>query len=184
MSSHRGVIALFAAAVAFAPNAHAGNERGNGNDGRDDQCRENDPGRHDSSDRGDGPLILTADADGANLFIHGTGFGTKNGSVTLGGQRLAIASWSPSDIVAVMPKNPQPASYLLTVTPSRGKCVKAAFDVAVGLGTGAVGPPGPAGPAGPAGAAGPAGLVGAALGLLALDGLVRSGSGLAAQAAT
>jgi hypothetical protein len=32
--------------------------------------------------------------------------------------------------------------------------------------------------------AGPAGLVGAALGLLALDGLVRSGSDLAAQATT
>jgi hypothetical protein len=159
MRSHWGVIALFTAAVAFAPNARAGNERGN--DGSDhDQCRDNDPWRHDSPDRGDGPLILTADADGANLFIHGTGFGTRHGTVTLGGQRLAIASWSPSDIVAVMPKNPQPASYLLTVTPSHGKCVKAAFDVAVGLGTGAAGPPGPAGPAGPAGATGPAGPAG------------------------
>ena len=158
MRSHRGVIALFAAAVAFAPSAHAGNERGNGNDDRD-QCRENDPARHDSSD---GPLILNADADGANLFIHGTGFGTRNGTVTLGGQRLAIAAWSPSDIVAVMPGNPQPASYLLTVTLSRGKCVKAAFDIAVGLGAGTVGPPGPVGPAGPAGAVGPAGATGPA----------------------
>src|SRR5215469_18903788 len=96
MRSHWGVTALFAAAVAFAPNAQAGNEREN-----DEQCRENDPGRHDSSDRGDGPLILHADADGANLFIHGTGFGTRNGTVTLGGQRLAIAAWSPSDVVAV-----------------------------------------------------------------------------------
>ena len=154
MRSDWGVIALVAASVAFASNAYAGNERGHGNDDRD-QCRENDPGSHDSSDHGDGPLILHADADGANLFIHGTGFGNGNGTVTLGGQRLAIASWSPSDIVAVMPSNPQPASYLLTVTPSRGKCVKAAFDIAVGLGGGTAGPPGPVGPAGPTGAIGP-----------------------------
>ena len=66
--------------------------------------------------------------------------------MTLGGQRLGVASWSPTDIVAVMPRDPASASYLLTVTPSRGKCVKAAFDVAVGLGAGGVGPPGPVGP--------------------------------------
>src|SRR5262245_16845932 len=110
MSSHRGVTVLFAAVLAFGPSARAGN----GNDGREDRdCRENDPGRHEGSDHGEGPVILTADADGANLFIHGTGFGTRNGTVTLGGQRLAIASWSPSDIVAVMPARSASATYLL-----------------------------------------------------------------------
>src|SRR5215475_8078060 len=96
MRSHWGVITLFTAAIAFSPSARAGNERGHDNDGRDDQCRDNDPWRKDSSDRGDGPLILHADADGANLFIHGTGFGGRHGTVTLGGQRLTIASWSPT----------------------------------------------------------------------------------------
>ena len=158
MRSHWGVIALVAAALAFAPDARAGNQsQGNGRDehGKDDrdQCRENDPGGN-----SDGPRIVQADADSGNLFIHGTGFGTKSGTVTLGGQRLGVASWSPTDIVAVVPNNLLPASYLLTVTPSHGRCVKAGFDVAIGVGT--QGPPGPPGPVGPAGAAGPAGPVG------------------------
>src|SRR5690349_20880140 len=157
MRQHWGVTALVAAALAFVPDARGGSEnRDRGND--HDQCRENDPRGLDHSD---GPLILHADADGANLFIHGSGFGTRSGTVTLGGQRLGVASWSPTDIVAVMPKAPASASYLLTVTPSRGACVKAAFDVAIGLGSGTQGPPGPAGPAGPAGPSGPAGATGA-----------------------
>jgi len=154
MRQHWGVTALVAAALAFVPDARGGSEN------RDhDQCRENDPR---GSDRGDGPLILHADADGANLFIHGSAFGTRSGTVTLGGQRLGVASWSPTDIVAVMPKDPASASYLLTVTPSRGACVKAAFDVAIGLGGGTQGPPGPAGPAGPPGPAGATGATGPA----------------------
>ena len=153
MRSHWGVSALVAAALVFAPDARAGNEsQGKGKDDRD-QCRENDPGGN-----SDGPRIVQADADSGNLFIHGTGFGTKSGTVTLGGQRLGVASWSPTDIVAVVPNNLLPASYLLTVTPSHGRCVKAGFDVAIGVGTqGPPGPPGPVGPAGAAGAAGPAG---------------------------
>jgi hypothetical protein len=135
-------MAVVVAALAFAPEARAGNE-GHGKDDRD-HCREDDHGaRGNPSDRGDWPRILRADADSTNLFIHGAAFGTKNGTVTLGGQRLSIASWSPTDIVALLPKNLLPASYLLTVTPQRGRCVKAGFDVAVGLGT--QGPPGPAG---------------------------------------
>ena len=67
--------------------------------------------------------------------------------MTLGGQRLGVASWSPTDIVTVVPNNLLPASYLLTVTPSHGRCVKAGFDVAIGVGT--QGPPGPR-PVGPA----------------------------------
>jgi hypothetical protein len=162
MRSHWGVIAL-AAALALGQDARATNEgQGKGRDehGRDDrdQCRESDPGGN-----SDGPRILRADADGSNLFVHGTGFGTKSGTVTLGGQRLGVASWSPTDIVAVVPSNLLPASYLLTVTPSRGRCVKAAFEVAVGVGgQGSVGPPGPVGPAGPAGPQGPIGLTGPA----------------------
>src|SRR5678816_3453393 len=153
MRSHRGVIALVAAALAFAPDASAGNEGRRDEHGKEDrdQCRENDPG-------GDGPRILRADVDSSNLFIHGTGFGTKNGTVTLAGQRVGVASWSPTDIVAVLPSNLLPASYLLTVTPARGRCVKAGFDVAVGAGT--QGPPGPVGPAGPAGPPGPVGATG------------------------
>ncbi|HZJ54174.1 MAG TPA: hypothetical protein VFD38_08540 [Myxococcaceae bacterium] len=161
MRSHRGVIALVAAALAFAPDASAGNEGRRDEHGKEDrdQCRENDPG-------GDGPRILRADVDSSNLFIHGTGFGTKNGTVTLAGQRVGVASWSPTDIVAVLPSNLLPASYLLTVTPARGRCVKAGFDVAVGAGTqgppGPVGPAGPAGPPGPVGATGPTGPIGPA----------------------
>ena len=162
MRSHRGISALVAAAaLVFVSNARAGNES-QGRDDRD-QCRENDSAAKGDSD---GPRILQADADSSNLFIHGTGFGTKNGTVTLGGQRLGVASWSPTDIVAVVPQNLLPASYLLTVTPAHGRCVRAAFDVAVGAGgQGSVGPPGPVGPAGPAGprgATGPAGAAGPA----------------------
>jgi len=162
MRSHRGISALVAAAaLVFVSNARAGNES-QGRDDRD-QCRENDSAAKGDSD---GPRILQADADTSNLFIHGTGFGTKNGTVTLGGQRLGVASWSPTDIVAVVPQSLLPASYLLTVTPAHGRCVRAAFDVAVGGGgQGSVGPPGPVGPAGPAGprgATGPAGAAGPA----------------------
>ena len=162
MRSHRGISALVAAAaLVFVSNARAGNES-QGRDDRD-QCRENDSAAKGDSD---GPRILQADADSSNLFIHGTGFGTKNGTVTLGGQRLGVASWSPTDIVAVVPQSLLPASYLLTVTPAHGRCVRAAFDVAVGAGgQGSVGPPGPVGPAGPAGprgATGPAGAAGPA----------------------
>ena len=162
MRSHRGISALVAAAAfVFVSDARAGNES-QGRDDRD-QCRENDSAAKGDSD---GPRILQADADTSNLFIHGTGFGTKNGTVTLGGQRLGVASWSPTDIVAVVPQNLLPASYLLTVTPAHGRCVRAAFDVAVGAGgQGSVGPPGPVGPAGPAGprgATGPAGAAGPA----------------------
>ena len=162
MRSHRGISALVAAAaLVFVSNARAGNES-QGRDDRD-QCRENDSAAKGDSD---GPRILQADADTSNLFIHGTGFGTKNGTVTLGGQRLGVASWSPTDIVAVVPQSLLPASYLLTVTPAHGRCVRAAFDVAVGAGgQGSVGPPGPVGPAGPAGprgATGPAGAAGPA----------------------
>ena len=162
MRSHRGISALVAAAAfVFVSDARAGNES-QGRDDRD-QCRENDSAAKGDSD---GPRILQADADTSNLFIHGTGFGTKNGTVTLGGQRLGVASWSPTDIVAVVPQSLLPASYLLTVTPAHGRCVRAAFDVAVGAGgQGSVGPPGPVGPAGPAGprgATGPAGAAGPA----------------------
>jgi len=162
MRSHRGISALVAAAaLVFVSDARAGNES-QGRDDRD-QCRENDSAAKGDSD---GPRILQADADTSNLFIHGTGFGTKNGTVTLGGQRLGVASWSPTDIVAVVPQSLLPASYLLTVTPAHGRCVRAAFDVAVGAGgQGSVGPPGPVGPAGPAGprgATGPAGAAGPA----------------------
>ena len=162
MRSHRGISALVAAAAfVFVSDARAGNES-QGRDDRD-QCRENDSAAKGDSD---GPRILQADADSSNLFIHGTGFGTKNGTVTLGGQRLGVASWSPTDIVAVVPQSLLPASYLLTVTPAHGRCVRAAFDVAVGAGgQGSVGPPGPVGPAGPAGprgATGPAGAAGPA----------------------
>src|SRR5215475_13271433 len=38
MRSNLGVITLFAAAIAFSPNARAGNERGHDND----ECRDND----------------------------------------------------------------------------------------------------------------------------------------------
>ena len=156
MRRNWGVTALIAAVLAFVPDARGGSSS---RDNDRDQCRENDP--RGFWDHGDGPLILHADADGANLFIHGTGFGTRGGTVTLGGQRLGVASWSPTDIVAVMPKDPAAASYLLTVMPSRGPCVKAAFDVAIGLGGGTSGPPGPAGPAGPPGPIGPSGAPGA-----------------------
>ena len=156
MRRNWGVTALIAAVLAFVPDARGGSSS---RDNDRDQCRENDP--RGFWDHGDGPLILHADADGANLFIHGTGFGARGGTVTLGGQRLGVASWSPTDIVAVMPKDPAAASYLLTVMPSRGPCVKAAFDVAIGLGGGTSGPPGPAGPAGPPGPIGPSGAPGA-----------------------
>src|SRR5262249_41676873 len=153
-----------AAALAFAPDARAGNEsQDKGRDEHDrDQCREADPGGN-----SDGPRILRADADSVNLFIHGTGFGTKSGTVTLGGQRLGrrpgsgAAPWPRPASGGGAPNTFPPASSLLPAPPPGGRGGRAGCAAATGVGPRAQpGPPAPGGPAGPAGPPGPQGPIG------------------------
>ncbi len=100
------------------------------------------------------PYITNADADSAHLFVKGANLGTANGVVMLGSQKLTVSSWSPTDVVAVLPSGVVPASYLLTVTTSIG--LPTVFFVTIG----AIGPPGPAGPKGDTGPIGPQGVAG------------------------
>lgn len=110
------------------------------------------------------PVILSADAQGQNLFISGTNFGAAQPpKVTLGGSALTVSSYSPTSIVAALPDGILPATYFLLVLSYKQTTdvgIPAVFDVTLG----AVGPQGPAGPPGPkgdTGATGPKGDTGA-----------------------
>jgi hypothetical protein len=95
--------------------------------------------------------------DSGNLVIYGHNFGTKTGTVKLGDTRLTTQSWGQEEIVAILPIDIDPGSYLLVVTvPTRLLPLVAALGVTLGAG-GLQGEPGPAGPQGPAGPAGPKG---------------------------
>jgi len=102
------------------------------------------------------PVVQTADADAANhnLFISGQNLGTTIPSVVLGGIQLSVISYSPTNLVAALPKDIAPASYLLVVTPQGN--IPAVFWVTIGA-VGPAGAQGPTGPTGQTGATGPQG---------------------------
>jgi hypothetical protein len=123
------------------------------------------------------PIILRADADvGAGiLFVHGVDFGaTRPPVVTLGGVRLAVQSYSPTDVVATLDPGLAAGSYPLHVgtyshrhhdgQPERW----ASLDVTLGAQgpkgdqgvPGSQGLPGPTGPQGVTGPTGEPGLQG------------------------
>jgi hypothetical protein len=94
------------------------------------------------------PTIYQADVDQGLLYVKGTNFGGNSGKLVLGNQTLVLQSWSPTDIVGVVPASLAPASYVVTVNTASGP--SATFGVTIG----AAGPQGPTGPTGPPGAKG------------------------------
>jgi len=116
------------------------------------------------------PQITSTDAVGSELFVKGRNFGVAaTPVVTLGDVALAVASFSPTVIVADLPLSLQPASYQVLVqsffageegsNPSDLDRRLALFSVTIGA-TGPQGPPGPTGPQGPTGPTGPTGATG------------------------
>jgi type VI protein secretion system component Hcp len=114
----------------------------------------------DKKDRDDDSLAITralADQEQELLTIRGFNLARHSApKVTLGGLQLTVSSFSPTELLAVLPADFPPGSYRLVV--SRGHESKRidTFDVTVGV----VGPAGPAGPQGLEGKEGPAGLSG------------------------
>jgi collagen triple helix repeat protein len=106
--------------------------------------------------------VSTVDVSGTDLFIKGANLGVAAlPLVLLGGVRLTVTSYSPTDVVATLPATLQPGSYPLWIrtysNDNNGSW--ASLDVAIGV-AGPQGPPGemgPTGPAGPQGSAGPQG---------------------------
>ncbi len=103
------------------------------------------------------PVVTSAQADGANLFIHGSGFGTAMPQLTLGEAALAVQSYSPTDVVVTVPSGLAPGSYRLVMIRSDG--ASTVFTLTMGA-VGPAGPEGPQGMAGPAGPQGPQGIAG------------------------
>ncbi len=99
-------------------------------------------------------LSAAANSNLTSITINGRALQPASGTplVSLGGQRLAVASFSSTQISAALPAGLAPGSYDLSVT-ARGS---ANFDLTIG-GQGPAGPAGPQGPTGPQGAPGPAG---------------------------
>jgi len=109
------------------------------------------------------PEILRADADSAltNLFIYGVNFGTRPPTVTLSGTPLPVASFTSTEIVAMLPSHLDPATFRLEVSATDPdhldrRFTSEPFEVTLGAvgPTGAQGPAGAQGPPGPAGASG------------------------------
>jgi hypothetical protein len=87
------------------------------------------------------------------LTITGVNFGSGIPNVTLEGVPLIVIFSTPTMIVAELPADTQPGTYLLKVSQGGGALQKDESDVTIG----SVGAPGPAGPQGPQGEPGPAG---------------------------
>lgn len=152
------VISLFLALACFVPNAAAIHELN-----PDSAIRSSD----DNDDDDDHPSQLVirkaqVDVSANRMTITGVNFGSSVPTVKLEGVKLTLVSHSPTQIVANLPSNIQPGTYLLTVSRGNGNPKNDAFDVTIGA-TGAQGPagaPGPQGPVGPAGTQGPQGVKG------------------------
>jgi type VI secretion system Hcp family effector len=95
------------------------------------------------------PVIISASADveAERLTIRGLYFGRSAPHVTLAGTELTVLSSSPFEILAALPPELEPGSYLLTVRQRHRDKRSETFDVTIG----AIGPPGPTGPQGPEG---------------------------------
>jgi type VI protein secretion system component Hcp len=95
------------------------------------------------------PVIISASADleAEQLTVRGLYFGRSTPHVNLAGKELTVLSSSPFEILAALPLELEPGSYLLTVCQRHRSKRSEPFEVTIG----AVGPPGPAGPQGPEG---------------------------------
>jgi len=117
------------------------------------------------------PLVydVTENAQGTQITINGTGFGTKQPKVSLGPAQLTVTAHSDSSIMANIPAATPAGTYLLDVQNETSRLFTL-FTATIGQSgpagpagaPGAVGPAGPVGPAGTPGAAGPVGPAGAA----------------------
>lgn len=93
------------------------------------------------------------------LVIRGANLAEPNGAppaVMLADQPLTVDTAVADQIIAILPNDLQPGSYLLTVSRGAGVPLNDTFEVTIGA-TGAEGPPGPTGATGPAGLPGPQG---------------------------
>jgi hypothetical protein len=113
------------------------------------------------------PVIVNAASDGTMLTIHGSNFGSGTPTVMLNAMPLVVQSATATDIVAFLPANLAPASYLLAVYRAPNNLLFGVFVVTIGAqgAKGDKGDPGPTGPQGPAGPQGPQGPQGPAGGL-------------------
>lgn len=98
------------------------------------------------------------------LTIKGSDFGSSSPAVVFNGIRLAVLSFTNTQLTAQLPPGLSPGTYLAVVT-NTGSGNTGSFDVTYGaIGPqgpmGATGLPGPAGPQGPPGQPGPQGLTG------------------------
>jgi hypothetical protein len=146
----KAVLALLAGALVLSPPALA---------------REEVSGRlGDAVPHGEGedrfPVITRADADFAAgiLFIHGESFGAaRSPSVTLGGVRLRVLSYSTTDVVAQLGNGFIPGSYPLHLDTFRQRREGAVWSAALDVTLGAAGPKGEKGDKGDRGDTGPQG---------------------------
>jgi IPT/TIG domain-containing protein len=102
-------------------------------------------------------VSAAANSNLTSITINGRALQPSSGPpvVSLGGQRLTVATFSSTQITAALPARLAPGSYDLAVT-AKGA---ANFDLTIGV-SGAPGPAGPAGPQGPTGAPGAPGPAG------------------------
>ena len=111
------------------------------------------------------PIITTVSesSDAAEITVVGSGFGAAAPTVKLAAARLSIVSSNNSTIVAKLPVNTAPGSYLLTVENGQTH-LPGIFEATLGAQgiQGAAGPAGAQGPQGPMGLPGPQGLSGPA----------------------
>ncbi len=100
------------------------------------------------------PKILAAVASTTQITITGQHFGSARPTVTLDGTLLILTSYSNTQVIADLPSNQAPGSFLLALKTAGG--LTTYFDTTIGA-VGAQGPPGPQGPQGPEGPQGPQG---------------------------
>ena len=95
------------------------------------------------------------------VFITGSHFGKRLGTVRFGTSEATVDAWSPTVVVIQVPAGTEPGSYLLTLQRPEGSAGRLHRRGGRRPGpAGPVGPPGRAGPTGPPGPVGPAGLNG------------------------
>jgi hypothetical protein len=100
------------------------------------------------------PKILAAIASTTQITITGQRFGSARPTVTLDGTLLTLTNYSATQVIADLPNNQAPGSFLLALKTAGG--LTTYFDTTIGA-VGAQGPPGPQGPQGPEGPQGPQG---------------------------
>jgi len=81
------------------------------------------------------PMILSVETDSAaqHLIIAGQKFGSHPPGVTLGGRTLTVSKHSPTQVVADLPADLRPATYLLTVSDKQGRSYANSLYVQIAL---------------------------------------------------